>query len=35
MELGGTLETRVQDQGQDFVLHSGEPMKGLREAVES
>lgn len=35
MELGGALETRVQDQGQDFVLHSEEPMKSLREEVES
>lgn len=35
MQLGAALETRVQDQEHDFVLHSGEPMKGLREEVES
>lgn len=35
MELGGVLEKGVQDQWLDFVLHSGEPMKGLREGMAS
>lgn len=35
MELGGVLEKGVQDQWLDCVLHSGEPMKGLREGMAS